>query len=75
MSVLSSLAEHPWAYPAFQVVHLVGMSLLLGNLVLLESDRQGKPTLAPPRAWTFPLLDAATGLCADSHRASRLVGF
>ncbi|NBQ09150.1 MAG: hypothetical protein EB091_05425 [Betaproteobacteria bacterium] len=36
MSVLSSLAEHPWAYPAFQVVHLVGMSLLLGNLVLLE---------------------------------------
>ena len=30
------LAAHPWAYPALEVVHLVGVALLLGNLVLLE---------------------------------------
>ncbi len=32
----SALATLPWAYPALEVVHLVGIALLLGNLVLLE---------------------------------------
>lgn len=26
----------PWAYPALEVIHLIGVALLLGNLVLLE---------------------------------------
>jgi hypothetical protein len=30
------IAEHPLAYPALEVVHIVGIALLLGNLVLLE---------------------------------------
>jgi hypothetical protein len=30
------IAEHPVAYPALQVVHVLGIALLLGNLVLLE---------------------------------------
>jgi len=30
------LAAHPWAYPALEVVHLVGVALLVGNLVALE---------------------------------------
>lgn len=32
----TALATHPWAYPALEVVHIVGIGLLLGNLVLLE---------------------------------------
>jgi hypothetical protein len=32
----SALATHPWAYPAVEVVHLVGVALLLGNLVAFE---------------------------------------
>ncbi len=32
----SGLATHPWAYPALEVVHIVGIALLLGNLLLLE---------------------------------------
>jgi acyl-CoA reductase-like NAD-dependent aldehyde dehydrogenase len=32
----SALATHPWAYPLLEVVHLAGIALLLGNLVLLE---------------------------------------
>jgi hypothetical protein len=36
LPVFSSLAVHPWAYPALEVVHIVGIALLLGNLVLLE---------------------------------------
>ncbi len=27
---------HPWAYPALEIVHIVGIALLLGNLVLFE---------------------------------------
>lgn len=33
---MSLLASSPWAYPALEVAHLVGVALLLGNLVLLE---------------------------------------
>ena len=32
----SGLAAHPWAYPMLEVLHLLGVALLLGNLVLLE---------------------------------------
>ena len=31
-----ALGAHPWAYPMLEVVHLLGVALLLGNLVLLE---------------------------------------
>ena len=30
------LASHPWAYPALEAVHITGIALLVGNLVLLE---------------------------------------
>jgi hypothetical protein len=33
---LAWIATHPWAFPALEVVHIVGIALLLGNLVLLE---------------------------------------
>ena len=33
---LPGLASHPWAYPAFEVVHIIGIALLVGNLALVE---------------------------------------
>jgi hypothetical protein len=30
------ITTHPWAYPLLEVVHIVGIALLLGSLVLLE---------------------------------------
>ena len=30
------IGAHPWLYPALEVVHLCGVALLLGNLVLVE---------------------------------------
>lgn len=33
---IPAIAEHPWAYPALEAVHIVGIALLVGNLVLLE---------------------------------------
>ena len=32
----AAIATHPWAYPALEVIHLLGVALLLGNLVLVE---------------------------------------
>lgn len=34
---LTWIAESPWAYPALEVVHLLGVALLLGNLLAFES--------------------------------------
>lgn len=33
---LQSIATHPWAYPMLEVTHLLGVSLILGNLILVE---------------------------------------
>lgn len=34
--MFTALKTHVWAYPALEVVHISGIALLLGNLVLLE---------------------------------------
>lgn len=36
MNPLAALATHAWAYPALEVVHVLGIALLVGNLVALE---------------------------------------
>jgi hypothetical protein len=52
------LATHPWAYPMLEVVHIVGIALLLGNLVLLELRVWGAARELPVPA----LARAALGL-------------
>ena len=32
----SWIASNPWAYPALEALHIVGIALLVGNLVLVE---------------------------------------
>ncbi|MDO9437491.1 hypothetical protein [Hydrogenophaga sp.] len=34
--MFAALGAHPWAYPMLEVVHLLGVGLLFGNLTLLE---------------------------------------
>ena len=36
MNVFTALKSSVWAYPALEVLHICGIALLLGNLVLLE---------------------------------------
>lgn len=48
--MLPGLQSHAWAYPALEVVHLLGIALLLGNLVLLELRVFGCGTALPPEA-------------------------
>lgn len=43
------LAQHPWLYPALEAVHVCGIALLLGSLVLFELRVWGAaPTLSVP---------------------------
>jgi len=44
------IVAHPWAYPALEVVHIIGIALLLGNLVLFELRVWGFGPELPVRA-------------------------
>ena len=57
------IASHPIAYPALEVLHIVGIALLLGNLALLELRVWGAARELPLRA------------LARSALALSLVGF
>lgn len=50
--MFGALQTHPWAYPALEAMHIVGIALLLGNLVALELRVFG-------RAATLPVLPMA----------------
>lgn len=45
--LFASLKTHAWAYPALEVVHIVGIALLIGNLVLLELRVFGRGAALP----------------------------
>jgi hypothetical protein len=66
------IAEHPVAYPALQVVHITGIALLLGSLVLLELRVWGLgrelPVVALARL-ALPLSLLGFGLAAASGLA------
>ena len=47
---MQALAGHPWAYPALEAVHITGIGLLLGNLVLLELRVFGRGAALPVAA-------------------------
>lgn len=34
--MLAGLVSHPWAYPALEAVHIVGIALLFGGLLVFE---------------------------------------
>ena len=45
--MFSALQSTPWAYPALEAVHIVGIALLLGNLVALELRVFGRGAALP----------------------------
>lgn len=45
--MFSALKTHAWAYPGLEVVHIVGIALMLGNLVLLEIRVFGRGAALP----------------------------
>lgn len=55
--MFAGILSHPWAYPALEVVHIVGIALLLGNLVLVELRVFGRGAELP----VVPLARLALG--------------
>lgn len=79
----SWIAGHPLAYPLLEVLHIVGISLLLGSLVLLELRVWGLGVSLPVPALArlaLPLsllgfgLVAASGLLMFSSQPLELLG-
>jgi len=67
--MFSWISGHPWAYPALEVLHLAGVALLLGNLVLLELRVLGLARTLPLPALAraaLPLALAGFGLAAGA---------
>lgn len=56
--MFAALQSHPWAYPALEIVHIFGIALLLGNLVLLELRVFGRAEVLPLQ----PLARLALGI-------------
>jgi hypothetical protein len=59
--MFSELRVHVWAYPALEVVHIVGIALLLGNLVALEVRVWGGAAALPVKALARLSLGIAVG--------------
>ena len=73
-SALGPLRTHPFAYPTLEVVHIIGIALLLGNLVLLELRVWGFGKALPVKDLArLALLLAACGFALAA--ASGLVMF
>jgi hypothetical protein len=80
--MLAGLQEHPWAYPVLEIVHIFGIALLLGNLVLLELRVFGRGAQLPLQplarlALTTSVcgfaLAAASGLLMFASQAGELL--
>ena len=56
--MFDALGSHPWAYPMLEVLHIAGIGLLLGNLLLLELRVWGLGAALPVR----PLARLSLGL-------------
>jgi hypothetical protein len=76
------IVSHPFAYPALEVVHIVGIALLVGNLVLFELRVWGfGPELPVPALARLALrlsllgfaIIASSGLLMFSGQAAELL--
>ena len=80
--MFAGLQSHPWAYPVLEIVHIGGIALLLGNLVLLELRVFGRGALLPVQplarlalgtALTGFSLAAASGLLMFASQPGELL--
>ncbi len=81
-SLFHAIESTPWVYPALEVVHICGIALLLGNLVLLELRVFGHGAALPVRdlarlslglAATGFVMAASSGLLMFATQASELL--
>jgi hypothetical protein len=77
------IAAHPWLYPLLEALHIVGIALLFGSLVLFELRVWGLGAGLPAQALArlaLPLtlagfcVAAATGLAMFASQGDDLIG-
>lgn len=77
------ITASPWAYPTLEALHIAGIALLLGSLVVFELRVWGRAPgigveplarLALPVTLAGFALAAATGLTMFAAQASELIG-
>ena len=82
MNFFAALEASVWAYPALEVVHICGIALLVGNLVLLEIRVFGRGSILDVRALASLSLTlaaigfslaAASGLLMFATQAAELL--
>ena len=82
MNCFSDLKSSVWAYPALEILHICGIALLLGNLVLLEMrvfgrgaglDVKALASLSLGIAGVGFSLAAASGLLMFASQAAELL--
>ena len=82
MNFFAALKSSVWAYPALEVVHICGIALLLGNLVLLEMRVVGRGAVLDIKALASLSLGIAglgflmavlTGLLMFASQAAELL--
>lgn len=80
--MFAALKSHLWAYPALEMVHISGIALLLGNLVLLELRVFGLGAALPVKdlarlslglALSGFLIAAASGLLMFASQPAELL--
>ena len=59
--MFAGLQSHAWAYPVLEMVHIAGIALLLGNLVLLELRVFGRGAALPVQPLAQLALRVALG--------------
>ncbi len=65
-----AITSSAWLYPALEIVHIIGIALLLGNLVLLELRVFGKGAALPVAA----LARLSLGLAGTGFALAALSG-
>ena len=82
MNFFAALKSSVWAYPSLEVVHICGIALLLGNLMLLELrvfgrgaqlDVKALASLSLGIAGVGFLLAALSGLLMFASQATELL--
>jgi hypothetical protein len=80
--MFAQIASNTWAYPALEIVHILGIGLLIGNLTLLELRVFGKGAALPIKdlarlglglVATGFCMAAASGLLMFATRAAELL--
>lgn len=69
LGAFAALRGHPWAYPVLEVIHISGIALLIGNLVLIELRVFGMGAalaVQPLARLSLSLAGAGFGLAAFS---------